>query len=115
LGAAAASCRGEKRWFNERDIAVYGAALKEGRLPLIEEETLSIEEVLAEALFLGLRLLAGIDLDDFAQRYGTRAERYYKKPLNYLQRQGLVEIVEGHLRLTRRGLLLGNEVFMQFL
>jgi oxygen-independent coproporphyrinogen-3 oxidase len=115
LGAAAASCRGEKRWFNERGPAAYGVALKEGRLPLIEQETLSIEEVLGEALFLGLRLSKGVDLDYFARRYGTRAERYYKKPLHRLQRQGLVEISDGHLRLTRRGLLLGNEVFMQFL
>ena len=115
LGAAAASCYGEKRWFNERDITVYQAALAEDRLPLIEEEFLSIEEVLGEALFLGLRLIAGIDLDEFERRYGTRAERYYKKPISRLQRQELVEIADGHLRLTRRGVLLGNEVFVNFL
>jgi oxygen-independent coproporphyrinogen-3 oxidase len=115
LGAAAASCHGEKRWFNERDITAYEEALAQGRLPQIEEEKLSIEEVLGEAVFLGLRLIAGVDLQEFAQRYGTQAERYYKKPLRRLQRQGLVEIAEGHLRLTRRGILLGNEVFMQFL
>jgi oxygen-independent coproporphyrinogen-3 oxidase len=115
LGAAAASCAGEKRWFNERDLAAYAAVLAAGRLPQIEEETLSIEEVLGEAVFLGLRLLAGVDLAEFAQRYGTQAERYYKKPLGRLQRQGLIEIKDGRLRLTRRGVLLGNEVFMQFL
>ena len=114
LGAAAASCHGEKRWFNERDLAAYKEALEEDRLPLIEEETLGIDEVLGEAMFLGLRLIAGLDLAEFARRYGTRAERYYKKPLSRLQRQGLVEIAGDHLRLTRRGVLLGNEVFMQF-
>jgi oxygen-independent coproporphyrinogen-3 oxidase len=115
LGAAAASCQAEKRWFNERDTAAYAAALSAGRLPIIEQETLSIEEVLGEALFLGLRLSAGLELAEFARRYGTRAEHYYKKPLQKLQKAGLLEIAEGRLRLTRRGVLLGNEVFMQFL
>ena len=115
LGAAAASCAAEKRWFNRREVREYEAELKAGRLPLIEEENLSIEEVLGEALFLGLRLTAGIDLEEFSARYGTRAEHYYKRPLKRLCKQGLVEISEGRLRLTRRGILLGNEVFMQFM
>jgi oxygen-independent coproporphyrinogen-3 oxidase len=115
LGAAAASCQGQKRWFNERDVAAYVGALAKGCLARIEEENLSIEEVLGEALFLGLRLRAGLDLAEFAARYGTRAEQYYKKPLKRLQKAGLVEIAGEHLRLTRRGVLLGNEVFMQFM
>ena len=115
LGAAAASCAGEKRWFNRRDVECYEAELQAGRLPIIEEESLSIEEILGEALFLGLRLTAGLGLEDFAARYGIRAESYYKRPLKRLQKQGLVEVAEGRLRLTRRGILLGNEVFMQFL
>ena len=115
IGVAAASCDAEKRWFNERDIAAYTAALTAGRLPMIEQETLSIEEVLGEAMFLGLRLMTGVDTAEFAARYGTKPEQYYKKPIKRLQKQGLVEIENGHLRLTRRGVLLGNEVFMQFL
>lgn len=114
LGVAAASCAAEKRWFNERDLAAYAATLEESRLPMIEEERLSIEEVLGEALFLGMRLTAGIDLDAFAARYGTRAEHYYKKPLAKLHKAGLVEIADNRLRLTQRGIMLGNEVFMQF-
>ncbi|MCL1975646.1 MAG: radical SAM family heme chaperone HemW, partial [Firmicutes bacterium] len=114
LGAAAASCAGEKRWFNQRELATYQKELQAGRLPQIEEERLSIEEVLSEALFLGLRLVRGVNLEEYAFRYGTRPEHYYKKPLRRLERQGLVEIVQGHLRLTQRGILLGNEVFMQF-
>lgn len=115
LGAAAASCHAEKRWFDQRNLAAYTAALAGGELPLIEEESLSIEEVLGEAVFLGLRLIEGINLDDFSARYGTRLERYYKKPLAKLTRAGLLEIADGHLRLTDRGVLLGNEVFMEFM
>ncbi|MCL1817196.1 MAG: radical SAM family heme chaperone HemW, partial [Clostridiales bacterium] len=114
LGVAAASCHQELRWFNERDITAYTDSLAAGKLPQIEKESLSIEEILGEALFLNLRLKKGLNLEDFAKRYGTPAERYYKKPLSRLQRQGLVEIKDGYLKLTKRGILLGNEVFMQF-
>ena len=114
LGAAASSCAGLERWNNQRDLGVYQACLKQGELPRFELEQLSIEEVLGEALFLGLRQTKGLNLANYQERYGISPLKYYRHALQRLQKQGLVEVADGHLRLTERGLLLGNEVFEEF-
>jgi oxygen-independent coproporphyrinogen-3 oxidase len=114
LGAAASSCAGLERWNNQRDLDVYQACLAQNELPRFEQEQLSIEEVLGEALFLGLRQTKGLNLADYQERYGISPLKYYRRILQRQQKQGLVEVADGYLRLTERGLLLGNEVFEQF-
>jgi oxygen-independent coproporphyrinogen-3 oxidase len=59
----------------------------------------------AEPFFLGLRLDKGIDADWSA--YQPAVERFI--------RDGLLETSGNVLRLTRRGVLLSNEVFAEFL
>lgn len=115
LGVAAASHIGSCRWTNTRVLDDYLAALSRGECPPGEEEDLDDKTALAESIFLGLRLLAGIDLDAFQQRFGVNIMDAYAVEIARLKNQGLVETVSGHLRLTREGLFLGNEVFMEFL
>ena len=68
----------------------------------------------SEALFMGLRLIGGIRLDEFHREYGVDVARRYRDELARLEDTGLVEIDGNMLRLTARGLLLSNEVFVCF-
>ncbi len=115
LGVAAASCYKDKRWCNERDLAKYRAKLASNELAIIEQEDLSIEIILAEAMFLNLRLTAGLNLAEFAEQYGINPLKYYKKAINKAIKNGLMEADENSLKLTGKGLLLSNEVFADFL
>jgi len=114
LGAAAASCAAAHRWANQRDPYAYGSAIRSGSLPRIEEEWLTIEQVIGEALFLGLRLLAGIRRADFAAQYGVDPVQRFKKQLRPLIEAGLLEVNEQTMRLTEKGVLLSNRVFAEF-
>ena len=69
----------------------------------------------SEFMMTGLRLTdEGISADEFQSRFGIRLLDLYGKEVESLRLKGLVEWKEDHLRLTRRGRLLGNQVFMQF-
>ena len=79
------------------------------------DEQLSPETRLAEAVILGLRLCRGIDTADFKDRYGVDLLEHYHQPVTKMLDAGLLEKDNGHIRLTRRGRLLSNEVFWRFL
>lgn len=115
LGAAAASCLLNHRWSNTRDVAEYAAAIEAGQLPMIEDEALTIDQVMAEAIFLGLRLTAGVDFAAFERQYGISPAQRFRKQLARLTKLGLLDADAQGMRLTRRGLLLGNEVFAEFI
>jgi oxygen-independent coproporphyrinogen-3 oxidase len=71
-----------------------------------------------EAMMVGLRLTKeGIARSHYINKYHVDYYDKYKKQIDRLIKQGLLEWVEAdrdRIRLTRRGRLLGNQVFMQF-
>lgn len=115
LGVAAASCLCERRFVNHNQLAAYTGALSNGVAPVAEAETLAIDQVLAEAMFLGLRLADGVDVARFAAQYGVSPLKRYRRELARMQKLGLLEVTDSRIRLTRRGMLLGNEVFAEFI
>jgi oxygen-independent coproporphyrinogen-3 oxidase len=64
---------------------------------------------------LGLRLNEGISLPLFARRYGIAFDTLFGTRLAPLEAAGLLERVDGRIRLSERGRLLGNEVFERLL
>ncbi len=71
---------------------------------------------MSEFMMTGLRLTsAGVTESDFRSRFGRGLLDVYPKEINELVRLGLLEWGGDVLHLTRRGRLLGNQVFMQFL
>lgn len=73
-----------------------------------------------ETLMTGLRLVReGVSEAVFAARFGVSLRQVYGREMDELLGLGLVEIKPSGeteiLRLTRRGWLLGNQVFMRFL
>ena len=74
------------------------------------------ETEIEETLMVGLRLTEeGVGRQAFWARFGERLEERYPRQIEQLTREGLVELTDDRLRLTRRGRLLGNRVFGAFL
>lgn len=115
IGAGAYGSYGGARYENIPSPTRYVEAVRRGGLPIAEVEPISEATALAETALLGLRLRGGIDLDEFARRFGRRLEDVYATPLAELTTWGLVEVVGGRLRLTERALLVANEVMLRFL
>jgi oxygen-independent coproporphyrinogen-3 oxidase len=100
-----------RRWANERDVAKYVKLVEEGQSPIVERTSLCEEDARSEAIFLGLRLMQGIDLNNYQLRFGMDLREQLNGELDRLQDAGLIEIDEQWLKLTTRGALLSNEVF----
>ena len=60
-----------RRWWNERGTVRWETRVAAGEPPISAEELLGSEELAEEALLLGLRTTAGIDLDRLRTRYGV--------------------------------------------
>ena len=65
---------------------------------------------------MGLRLLQeGVSFCRFARRFGLPMDEVYGPQIETLIQRGLLERTPDRARLTRRGHLLGNQVFAEFL
>ncbi|KNZ68827.1 oxygen-independent coproporphyrinogen III oxidase [Thermincola ferriacetica] len=114
LGPAAHSYLHGVRFSNRPGLNEYCTALNDGLLPVAERNPVDRHGEISETIFLGLRLINGLNLKDFRQRFGQSIEELFPAALDKLERLGLVEKRDVFLRLTRKGLPLANEVFAEF-
>ena len=116
LGAGAVSFVNGSRCINEPQLQQYIDALSTGKQwPVKELEDMSERELMIDALILGLRLCAGIDLNQFKQRFGVDITSDYKEIIAYYRDRGLLNIANGHLKFTKAGYFLSNQVLCQFM
>ena len=114
LGPAAHSYLGQKRWGNVEDIEEYAALLQQGQRPMAEKRVLTLKEEMEETVFLGLRLLEGVNLQSFERRFQKTLLEVFDKEIHKLTTKGLLEQSNGHLKLTEKALPLANQVFAEF-
>lgn len=115
LGLAAHSFMTGQRWENYASIDQYNNALKQGLFPIANEEAIPLSEQIQDAIFLGLRLIAGINLTNFKTRYQVDLLEKYQQIIQKHQKNGLLNIEENNLKLTPKGLFLSNEVMVDFI
>lgn len=115
VGLGAASLRRNCRFSNTSVMEDY--LCDAGRPEKIREnwEELSIQEQMEEFMFLGLRMTEGISRERFFREFGKTLEKVYAEPICKLEKLGLLEIQGDVLRLTRKGISLSNQVFVEFL
>jgi oxygen-independent coproporphyrinogen-3 oxidase len=115
FGADAHSFDGRTRWQNPESLEEYLKPLSRdcqepGKNRLAGESACPTRtQALAdEHFFVGLRLMAGIQpsADEW---------RRFERPIRRFVDAGLLETEDGILRLTKRGVMLSNEVFQEFL
>jgi oxygen-independent coproporphyrinogen-3 oxidase len=114
LGPAAHSYLDGCRWSNAADLSVYCENLDGHRLPVTGEVALNEEDEMAEAMFMGLRLIEGISCARFAARFGRKAEKVFAGKIEDLIAQDLLQREGDRLRLTAKALPVANVVFRNF-
>jgi oxygen-independent coproporphyrinogen-3 oxidase len=115
FGCSAHSYDGKtRRWSNQRDVLRYVELVERDASPVVEEQQLSVTDVRAEAVFLGLRLMQGVDLRRYRESFGVDLRDEHAGDLDRFCKAGLVELDGDLIRLTRTGALLSNEVFAAF-
>lgn len=134
LGPSAHSYFPPRRFWNVRSLKGYLASLAEGKFPVAGEESISPESSAFEMIYLGLRRGSGLDLRQFEQATGRSIFDTYPRAMakffdtsfdapDDIRRlttgraclaAELLTISDGHLRLTREGLVLCDAVCAEF-
>jgi len=115
VGPSAAGYVDAVRYRNVPDVAAYVHAVSAGRSPRVEEERRSLDQQARETAMLSLRLTDGLDRRTFAARFGRDATELFADAVRRHVSLGLLEVSDGAIRLTRRGLLLADSVISDFL
>jgi putative oxygen-independent coproporphyrinogen III oxidase len=114
FGCGAHSTREGVRWKNVSGTADYVERVTSGADIVTERRVLSANERLEEALFTGLRLTAGLDIEAVGARYGTDVWAIFGDALGPFLEAGWLVREGDRLRLTRDGMLMANEVMAVF-
>ena len=114
LGCGAHSTRGGKRWKNVSGTGEYLDRVVNGRPTAEDVRSMSAHERLEDALFTGLRLTDGLDIETAGQRYGIDVWARFGDDLQPFVEAGVLRRDGTRIRLTREGMLVANEVMQVF-
>ena len=89
--------------------------LEKKEIPLFEKETLDQKKSMWETLMLGLRMVKGINLSDFEKRFGKTLDSEFDEKIRKLRNEHFLEYNDKKLKLTRKGILYSNEVFVELI
>ena len=114
LGAGASGYVDGIRYKNHGPIRHYLEAVEAGKAR-ITEEYLTLEEKMEEELFLGLRKKTGVSKVRFEEKFGVSFDQRYGQVVASLTEQGLLVPDDKQVRMTKRGLFLGDTVAEKFI
>ena len=114
FGCGAHSTRRGVRSKNLASTEEYVGAIARGRPTAVDVRRLTDDERLGDAMFTGLRLTAGVDLETVERRYGVDIWARFGAELQRFVDAGWLIREPSRLRLTRSGMLLAHEVMTVF-
>ena len=114
IGAGASGYVNGIRYKNHGPIRHYLSAVEEGNARITEEH-LSQKEKMEEEMFLGLRKKSGVSMARFEEKFGRSFDELYGEIVRDLVQQGLMQIEGDRVRMTKRGLFLGDTVAERFI
>lgn len=114
MGVGAHSTVDGQRWRAVSGTTDYVERIERGADVSLDRQPLSWDERMAEALFTGLRLSDGIDRVTFAERFGVDPWVRHAEVLHPYVDGGFVWALDRRFGLTRKGMLVANEILAEF-
>ena len=114
FGCGAHSTVDGVRWKNVASTHDYIDRIVQGAPVDLDRQELSAAERISETLFTGLRLTTGIDRGNFLARYGVDPWTRYRETLTPFVHEGLMWADDDRFGLTRRGMLVANDLLVTF-
>lgn len=105
FGPAAHSFAYPRRWWNHRQLNRYLEMLNQNQLPISEQEELSEDQLMIEALYLGLRQADGLDLAFFRESFHIDFKLFFHTALDRFEAEGWLNMDNDYCRLTIEGML----------
>ena len=115
LGLGSHSYIENRRYYNSEEINDYMIKVNKNELPIINTENLAMEDRLEEKIFMGLRMNNGINMKEIKAEFGVELKDKFKREIEKLIIDELIEISEDRLILTSKGRDVSNKVFVEFL
>ncbi|MDH3574555.1 MAG: coproporphyrinogen III oxidase [Desulfobacteraceae bacterium] len=115
LGPSAHSFIEPQRFWNHSNVKKYVQELSTGRLPRAGKESLSREQLMIEAVYLGLRQTKGIVVDEFDKKFGVIFEVMHAETIADLEEKGLVKMSQNRCALTAKGMLYLDSIATMFI
>ncbi|ASW43676.1 radical SAM family heme chaperone HemW [Clostridium isatidis] len=115
LGSSSASFIDGKRIKNIENVKKYIEKVNAEEAVTEEIYYNSKEDNIEEFMFMGLRLIEGINMEEFKRRFNINIMDIYKKIIEKNIEKDLLEIKGGYLRLTEKGIELSNYVMSDFI
>lgn len=112
FGVGAHSYDGDERYRNPSSIHDYLQLMSTQGMAVIDRTSRRPEEKFYEALMMGLRLREGVHLPSLTSQYEISLSSTFTQEVQRLLEAEAVEFQDDQLRLTRRGVLVSNEVFV---
>ena len=114
IGAGASGYVDGVRYKNHGPIRHYLQAVEAGNAR-VQEEELTLHEKMEEEMFLGLRKKSGVSKKRFEEKFGLSFEDQYGAVVTELTEQGLLVPDRDIVRMTKKGLFLGDTVAEKFI
>lgn len=115
LGAGASSYMNGVRFKNTNQPAHYIRRVQENHMSIESSESLEPRQAMGEAIMLGLRLLKGINIRKFEDRFQTSFKSIFGNIIAPLKEKELIIIEQDQLRLSEKGLFLADSVILEFI
>jgi oxygen-independent coproporphyrinogen-3 oxidase len=116
VGPGAHSHLNDQRWGNRRPVPGYIKRIGQGESVEAFQETISPRLAMGETMMLGLRLIdEGVAHTRFQDLHGAPLTQVFAPEIAQLLGWGMVGVDAERIRLTQRGLMLGNQIFARFL
>lgn len=115
VGAGASGYLDGMRYRNRGPIQHYLKSIPEKGHSRLHEEFLSKTEQMEEEMFLGLRKKTGVSIERFEEKFGISFEERYGQVVRDLINEGLLQEENHWLRMTKKGLFLGDTVAERFI
>lgn len=114
IGPGAHSFNGDSRQFNVRDNRKYIASLQQGKIPATVE-LLTARDKVNEYLLISLRTCWGVDLTHLRNYFRVDLFEDHGNYIQNLEKEGLATVTGTTLVLTRKGLLLADEIALNLI
>ncbi|MBN6888932.1 oxygen-independent coproporphyrinogen III oxidase [Cytobacillus horneckiae] len=115
FGAGAHGYVNGYRTSNHGPLKKYMEPIKSGDLPILDKHKTTIKEQMEEEMFLGLRKINGVSISHFKEKFNDDPLRLFGDEIQAHMNNHLLKVDGDEIKLTRKGCLLGNEVFQSFI
>ncbi|WP_346930322.1 radical SAM family heme chaperone HemW [Clostridium sp.] len=114
-GSSAHSYVNGVRYRNEEKIETYIMSMENKKSAVVESNANSLKDDIEEFMFLGLRKIKGISIEEFNRRFNISIFEKYNEVIDKHVKLNLLILEGDRLYLTKRGIELSNQVMADFI